>query len=90
MSESLTVRRKRLMYQSRYRGCLESDVLFGRFAGRHLHRLDQPQLDRYEALLRENDQDLFSWISGRAPVPDRHDHEVFALLRQFTATPPSD
>lgn len=89
MSEPLTVRRKRLMYQSRYRGCLESDVFFGRFAGAHLHRLDRRQLDRYEALLRENDQDLFSWISGRVPVPDRHDHEVFALLRQFTATPPS-
>jgi antitoxin CptB len=88
MAESLTVRRKRLIYQSRYRGCLESDVFFGRFADAHLHQLDRPQLERYEALLRENDHDLFAWISGLVPVPVRHDHEVFALLRRFTAAPP--
>lgn len=88
MAEALTVRRKRLIYQSRYRGCLESDLFFGRFADAHLHQLDQSQLERYEALLREDDHDLFTWISGRAPVPARHDHDVFALLRHFTAATP--
>jgi antitoxin CptB len=87
MAESLTVRRKRLIYQSRYRGRLEGDLFFGRFADAHLNQLDQPQLECYEALLRESDHDLFAWISGRVPVPARHDHEVFALLRQFTAAP---
>jgi antitoxin CptB len=86
MSESITVRRKRLIYQSRYRGRLESDLLFGRFADRYLPSLDAGQLDRYEALLQESDHDLFAWISGRAPVPPRHDHEVFALLRRFDLT----
>ena len=32
MPESVSVRRKRLLYRSRYRGLLESDLLFGRFA----------------------------------------------------------
>ena len=83
MGETITVRRKRLIYQSRYRGRLESDLLLGRFADRHVMSLEPAQLDRYEALLRESDHDLLAWIAGRAPVPARHDHDVFDLLRRF-------
>jgi antitoxin CptB len=60
---------------------LEGDLLLGRFADRHLAGLEGAELDRYEALLEESDQDLFAWISGQAPVPARHDHELFHLLR---------
>lgn len=83
MSEPIAIRRKRLLYQSRYRGQLENDLLLGRFASVHLVALDRAQLDRYEALLAESDPDLLAWISGREPVPPRHDHDVFARLRAF-------
>jgi antitoxin CptB len=83
MSEPLAIRRKRLLYQSRYRGRLESELLLGRFAAAQLAELDRVGLDRYEALLAESDQDLFAWISGQEPVPPRHDHEVLARLRAF-------
>ncbi len=83
MSEPVAIRRKRLLYQSCYRGQLESDLLLGRFARTHLAGLDRVQLDRYEALLAESDQDLLVWIFGRAPVPPRHDHDVFQRLRAF-------
>lgn len=88
MPEPLTVRRKRLLYQSRYRGSLESDLFFGRFAAAWLDKLDERELDRYEALLRESDHDLFAWISGRRPVPAHHDHDLFDRLRNFTAAQP--
>ena len=88
MSESVTVRRKRLLYQSRYRGSLESDLFFGRFAATWLDKLDEAALDRYEALLQESDHDLFAWVTGRQPVPARHDNDVFARLRNFTAAMP--
>ena len=45
--------------------------------------LSRLQLDRYEALLEESDHDLFAWISGQQPVPDRHDHDVFRLLQNL-------
>jgi antitoxin CptB len=83
MPESVIVRRKRLLYRSRYRGCLESDLLLSRFAERHLAALDATQLDRYEGLLGESDHDLLAWIGGQRPVPERHDHEVFRLLQGF-------
>ena len=83
MSEPLPIRRKRLLHQSRYRGRLEGDLLLGRFAARHLAGLDRVGLDRYEALLGESDQDLLDWVSGRTPVPARHDHDLFRRLRTF-------
>ena len=83
MSEPITVRRKRLIYRSRYRGVLESDLVLGRFADRYVPTLGDVQLDRYEALLEESDQDLFAWIAGRVAVPARHDHDLFRLLQSF-------
>jgi antitoxin CptB len=90
MSEPTAIRRKRLLHQSRYRGRLESDLLLGRFAAAHLAGLDRDQLDRYEALLAESDQDLLAWIGGREPVPSRHDHDVFHRLRAYRLVDPSD
>jgi antitoxin CptB len=83
MSEPITVRRKRLLYRSRYRGCLESDLLFGGFADQYLMTLDARQLDRFEALLDESDPDLLAWVFGRGRVPPQHDHDVLHLLRSF-------
>ncbi len=83
LSETREMRRKRLVHRSRYRGAKESDLLFGQFAARHLATLDDAQLDHYEALLDEPDQDVLAWVCDRAPVPPRHDNEVFGLLRAF-------
>jgi antitoxin CptB len=81
VSESIAVRRKRLLYRCRYRGFLESDLLLERFATRHLESLDGSRLDALEALLEEPDQDIWAWITGASPVPPRHDNDVIALLR---------
>lgn len=81
MSDDAQLRRKRLAHQSRYRGFLESDILFRRFAERVLPHLDEGQLGRYEALLAEPDQDVYAWVIGTAAVPEQHDHDVMALLR---------
>ena len=86
MDETRELRRKRLVHRSRYRGVKESDLLFGQFAANHLASLDDAQLGRYEALLDEPDQDVLAWIYGRAPLPARHDHDVFGLLRAFQPT----
>jgi len=76
-------RRKRLFHRSRYRGCLEADLLLGRFAATHLPSFDERLLDQFEALLEEPDVDILAWVMGRLPVPARHDNEVMDLLRRF-------
>jgi antitoxin CptB len=82
VGEPLSVRRKRLAYRSLYRGVRESDLIFRRFRDAYLDQLDEADLDRFEAILDESDQDILSWVSGRVPVPNRHDHDVFRRLAE--------
>lgn len=60
---------KRLIYQSWYRGCKETDILLGSFARAHLAELDDAGLDSFEALLAEHDADVFGWLTNQKPVP---------------------
>jgi len=83
MAEAMETRKKRLLYQSGHRGTKESDLLLGAFATAHLHSFDAAQLDRFEALLAENDGDLFDWISGRAAPPHEKMSDVLRLLLRF-------
>lgn len=74
-------RRKKLHHLSHYRGFLEADVIFRRFAERTLPTLSGNDLDLYEALLHESDQEVYAWLIGRKEVPEAHNHSVFAQLR---------
>ena len=82
--ESRDVRLKRLRFRSWHRGFKEADLILGHFADTHLHELTPEQLDRYEALLAEEDQVLYGWIVGREPVPSRLDHDVMAMIRSLS------
>ena len=77
------LRRKRLHYRSWHRGTKELDLLLGGFADRHLAEFSPAQLDRFEALLQNSDPDIYLWISGREPIPEAHDDDIMALLRNF-------
>jgi antitoxin CptB len=74
-------RRERLRFRSWHRGTREIDLILGSFADAHLHAFSDTQLDRYDALLQENDPDLYDWIIGKAAPPPAHDHDVMRLLR---------
>ena len=53
------------------RGMKEMDLILGGFADAMLSSLDGAALDAHEVLMAENDQDLYSWISGARPAPDQ-------------------
>ena len=61
----------------------ETDILLGAFAKRNIGDLSDGQLDRFEALLDHNDNDLYDWISGRSPVPPELDDDVMKLIKSF-------
>lgn len=71
MSETPEQRLKRLYMRSSRRGIREMDVILSRYAGARLTVLTAAQLDLYDALLSENDHDLYSWVSGQAAPPPR-------------------
>lgn len=69
MSETPENRLKRLMMRSARRGTKEMDIILGRYAEAHLEAMDAAALDGYEALLEENDHDLYQWVTGQVPAP---------------------
>jgi antitoxin CptB len=78
-------RLKRLLYRSSYTGTKELDLVLGGFARAHLAGLDAGQLDRYEALLTDDDPRLYLWIVGRdAPRPE-FDTDVLRLIQAYAA-----
>ena len=82
MSETPENRLKRLHIRSWRRGTKEMDLILGPFFEAKGSELDAATLDLYESLLSENDQDLYQWITGRAPRPAEHE-EIIATLQNF-------
>jgi antitoxin CptB len=62
---------------------VETDWFLGRFAERFISDMTDVQLDRFEALLDVGDNDVFSWVSGREPVPPDYQNDVMDLLIDF-------
>ncbi len=85
--EAVETQRKRLLYQSHHRGTKESDLFLGAFAGEYLPKFSPAQLKSYEAILNQNDNHLFDWISRRAKPPRELDSDVLRLLLGFQFKP---
>ncbi|NRP11498.1 hypothetical protein XMM379_003067 [Aliiroseovarius sp. xm-m-379] len=60
---------KRLSMRSMRRGIKEMDIILKSYADAHLEKMDAAALDEYEALLSQNDQDLYQWVSGQITPP---------------------
>ncbi|WP_347312868.1 succinate dehydrogenase assembly factor 2 [Defluviimonas sp. SAOS-178_SWC] len=71
MTEEAADRLKRMTMRSWRRGTKEMDLILGPFADAHLAAMMPAALDLYDALLGENDQDIYPWITGAAPAPAR-------------------
>lgn len=80
-AEDPETRLRRLRMRSMRRGTKEMDILLVRYADARLAALGSAELDAYEALLDENDQDLYLWISGQAPAPAAHAPLVAEISR---------
>ncbi|EXJ91426.1 hypothetical protein A1O1_04538 [Capronia coronata CBS 617.96] len=61
--EDLATMRARLLYQSRKRGTLESDLLLSTFAAENLSSMSKSQLEQYDQFLDENDWDIYYWAT---------------------------
>lgn len=72
MTETAENRLRRLRMRSIRRGIREMDLILTDFSDRELAALDASELDLYEELLEENDHDIYGWISGRDPVPEKY------------------
>lgn len=74
---------KKLAWHSR-RGMRELDLLLLPFVEQVLPQLHEDQQRLYQRLLDEEDQDLFSWLLQREPVPDTQLQKLVDLIRART------
>ncbi|MBI1492488.1 FAD assembly factor SdhE [Halocynthiibacter styelae] len=65
-------RLKRLHMRSIRRGIKEMDIILSGFSDAALADLSAEELDLYEALLDENDHDLYGWVSGQLATPGQY------------------
>ncbi len=77
---------RRLIYQSSYTGTRETDLLLGQFANRYLNNLEDQQLDDYEVLLAQGDQNILAWVRGDLKIPANLNGIVFSLIKDFNTT----
>ncbi|MHA6268171.1 succinate dehydrogenase assembly factor 2 [uncultured Aliiroseovarius sp.] len=74
---------KRLAMRSMRRGIKEMDIILSKYADDQLADMNGAELDLYEALLGENDQDLYQWVSGQQSAP-AHLSELIEHIARHT------
>lgn len=83
MTEARTTRIKRLKMRSMRRGIKEMDLILSAYAEANLAGMTADGLDLYDALLEENDQDLYQWVTGQAATPARFGALVGDIAQTF-------
>lgn len=85
--EKVEVKRARLLYQSRKRGILETDLLLSRFADKYLKTMTESELVEYDQLLDEQDWDIYYWATRNESIkkcPERWENsEIMTKLRDL-------
>ncbi len=62
---------KKLLYQSWYRGNKETDKILGNFAKAKLESFSDKQLDEFEHILSQDDDNIYAWVCGKQKIPQK-------------------
>ncbi len=82
MGETKQDRLKRLKMRSWRRGIKEMDLILGTYSDTELEGLDEAQLVLYDAMLSENDHDLYQWVTGQVATPPEY-LELLTAITKF-------
>ena len=86
MTELHEHRLKRLKMRSMRRGIKEMDLILQRFSETSLDGMSDEDLSLYDAMLSENDHDLYQWVSGQATAPDPYQAMIERIIGQLPGT----
>ena len=89
MSEQPEHRLKRLYMRSMRRGIKEMDIILTRFADARLSGLSDSDLELYDGLLSENDQDLLQWVTGQVAAPPMYTDLIAQIAEVVEASAPT-
>ncbi|KAG5513407.1 hypothetical protein PMAC_001471 [Pneumocystis sp. 'macacae'] len=81
--ESIERMRARLLYQSRKRGILETDLILSTFAKKYLPLFTKKELETYDEFLQESDWEIYSWVIQKTDAPEKwHKSNLLVMLRE--------
>ncbi len=87
MEKDREIQKKRIVYQSWYRGCKETDRIIGLFAKNEIDNLSDEELDMFDALLQEDDRLLYDILTQQTTVPEYlNDNLIMQKLLKFDYT----
>ncbi|MBX9457177.1 MAG: succinate dehydrogenase assembly factor 2 [Rhizobium sp.] len=82
-SADLDPRRRRMLFRAWHRGIREMDLILGQFADSEIAKLGETDLDEFESILGEDDNDLFKWVCGKTEAPARLQTPLFRRILAF-------
>jgi antitoxin CptB len=72
------------------RGMLELDLVLEPFVSDRYASLSEPDRQRFQQLMRCEDQELFGWFMQRGEPDDKELASIVSQILQFARTPPED
>ena len=78
-----STRERRLKVRCWRRGTKEMDLILGGFFDNEGADLSDAELTAFEALIGEEDDALYRWVSGGEAAPERHAPLIERLKRRF-------
>lgn len=75
---------KRLHMRSIRRGIKEMDLILTAYATDAMPQLDDDGLVLYDALLNENDHDLYQWVTEQSAPPAQYAAMINEIRTNFT------
>ncbi|KAG4300629.1 hypothetical protein PCANB_003071 [Pneumocystis canis] len=86
--EPIETMRARLLYQSRKRGILETDLLLSTFAKKYLPSFTKKELEIYDKVfalhifLQEPDWEIYTWVVRKTGIPEKWSESNLLLMLQ--------
>lgn len=74
---------KKLLYQSKNRGCKEIGLILGKFAEKFLANMDAANLADFALILNQNDIDIYDWITSKTVPPSHLNSKVMLQILSF-------
>tara|TARA_B100001769_G_C22040353_1_gene559119 strand:+ start:338 stop:601 length:264 start_codon:yes stop_codon:yes gene_type:complete len=76
--------KKKIIYKASHRGSKEMDILLGNFINKYVELFNKNELQQFDLILDNDDDDIYQWILGKSDIPNEYQNRVFSLLLNNT------
>ena len=63
--------KKKIIYKASHRGSKEMDILLGNFINKYVELFNKNELQQFDLILDNDDDDIYQWILGKSDIPSK-------------------